>query len=75
MEKPETWEEGNRFPFFRAPVLPAHVVGKEICQLLLFVLKQRARGRGVAFFFGLKIYVKCIPEVVLGGDRVVGNHR
>lgn len=24
-------------------------------------------------FFGLKIYVKCIPEVVLGGDQVVGN--
>lgn len=72
MEKPETWKEGNRFPFFRAPVLPAHVVGKEICQLLLFVLKQRVRGRGVGervlLFFGLKIYVKCIPEVVPGGD-------
>lgn len=37
---------GKQVSFFRAPELPAHVAGKEICQLLLFVLKQRARGRG-----------------------------
>lgn len=66
VEKPETWEEGNRFPFLGHPCCRHMWLGEEKCQLLLFVLRQREKGFS---FFCLEIYVKCIPEVVLGGDR------
>lgn len=61
---------GKQVSFLSAPELQAHV--EKICQLLLFVLKQREGGGAFFFFFfGLKLYVKCIPTVavVLGGDR------
>lgn len=51
VEKPETWEEGNRFSFFRAPVLQSHGFGGRK-MAVTFVL----RGRGALSFLFLSFF-------------------
>lgn len=50
VEKPETWEEGKQVSFFRAPVLPAHVVGEKNMPVT-FVCLETKRERELLFFF------------------------
>lgn len=70
---------GKQGSFFRAPALQAHRFGGRKLPVTFVCLKTKRHGgtgrggRGMLFFlffffFCLKIYVKCIPEVVLGGD-------